>query len=49
VPRADEALDVSLRDEPAPPPPAAAAPAKRTVSRKKHKRKSPGPLRVPDF
>jgi hypothetical protein len=49
VPRADEALNVSLRDEPAPPPPPAAAPPKRTVPRKKHKPKSPGPLRVPDF
>jgi hypothetical protein len=50
VPRADEALDVSLRDEPVPPPPPA-APAKRAVKRKnhKHKHRSPGPLRIPDF
>ena len=41
VPRADEALDVSLRDAPAsPPPPPAAAPPKRTAPRKKHKPKS---------
>jgi serine/threonine protein kinase len=47
VPSADEVLDINLRDDPAPQPPAAKP--KPIVSRKRHKSKNPGALRVPDF